>query len=173
MAFMLSGLFIFLARVADMSMATFRILMLMRGRSVIASLIGFMESLLYILALGQVLKHLDSPINMVIFSAGFSVGNFFGSRIEESIALGYVNAQIISVSCHDTLQETLREAGFGVTTVEGHGKDGVHHILHIMLKRRDLHKMMQMVGARDQKAFVSIFDTRQIFGGFFPAHKSK
>ena len=150
MAFMLSGLFIFLARVADMSMATFRILMLMRGRSVIASLIGFMESLLYILALGQVLKHLDSPINMVIFAAGFAVGNFVGSRIEESIALGYVNAQIISVSCHDTLQETLRE-GFGVTTVEGHGKDGVHHILHIMLKDA-IYKMMQMVGARDQKA---------------------
>ena len=173
MPFVLSGLFIFIARVADMSMATLRILMLMRGRSVIASLIGFMESLLYIVALGEVLKHLDSPFNMVFFAAGFAVGNFVGSRIEERIALGYVNAQIISVGSYDTLQTALRDAGFGVTSVEGHGKDGIHHILHVLLKRRDLHKMMKMVSSEDQKAFVSIFDTRQIFGGFFPAHKSK
>ncbi|RJX29469.1 MAG: DUF2179 domain-containing protein [Dethiobacter sp.] len=173
MPFVLSGLFIFLARVADMSMATFRILMLMRGRSLTASLIGFVESLLYIVALGEVLKRLDNPLNMVFFAAGFGVGNYVGSRIEERIALGYVNAQIISIECYDTLQTRLREAGFGVTTVEGCGKDGVHQILHVLLKRRDLPKLMRMISSEDQKAFVSIIDTRQIIGGFFPARKSK
>lgn len=173
MSFLLSGLFIFTARVVDMSMATFRILMLMRGRGFTASLIGFMESLLYIFALGEVLKRLDNPINMVFFAAGFAVGNFVGSRIEERVALGYINAQIISVNSHDSLQIDLREAGFGVTSLEGCGKDGTHYILHVMLKRKDLHKMMQMVSSADEKAFVSIFDTRQIFGGFFAAHKAK
>lgn len=40
-ALVFSGLLIFLARVLDMSLATFRILMLMRGRSLLASTIGF------------------------------------------------------------------------------------------------------------------------------------
>ena len=65
MSFVFSGLFIFFARVADMSLATFRILMLMRGRSLTASLIGFVESLLYIGALSTVLRRLDNPFHMV------------------------------------------------------------------------------------------------------------
>jgi uncharacterized protein YebE (UPF0316 family) len=53
-ALVFSGLLIFLARVLDMSLATFRILMLMRGRSLLASTIGFLESGIYLLALSRV-----------------------------------------------------------------------------------------------------------------------
>lgn len=171
MSFVFSGLFIFFARVADMSLATFRILMLMRGRSLTASLIGFVESLLYIGALSTVLKRLDNPFHMVFFAGGFAVGSYVGSRIEERIALGYVDAQIISVDCYESLQTKLRDEGFGVTCVEGRGKDGVHQILHVLLKRRDLPKMMRIVSDEGQKAFISVIDTRKIIGGFFPKRK--
>jgi uncharacterized protein YebE (UPF0316 family) len=94
-----------------------------------------------------------------------------GSRIEERIALGYVDAQIISVDCYESLQTKLREEGFGVTCVEGRGKDGVHQILHVLLKRRDLPRMMRMVSEEDEKAFISVIDTRKIIGGYFPKRK--
>ncbi len=168
-----SGLFIFLARVADMSLATFRILMLMRGRSLLASLIGFLESGIYILALSQVMQHLDNPFKMVLFAAGFAVGNYVGSNIEERIALGYVNVQVISVGCSGTLQSQLREEGFGVTAVEGSGKDGLHYILYVLSKRRDLPKLMKLINNTDGKAFTCVLDTRKTFGGFFPQFKAK
>jgi uncharacterized protein YebE (UPF0316 family) len=170
---MLSGVFIFFARVVDMSLATFRILMLMRGQSLLASMIGFLESGIYILALGQVMQHLDNPFNMVLFAAGFAVGNYVGSNIEERIALGYVNLQVISMDCSEALQLRLREEGFGVTAVEGSGKDGRHYILNVLSKRRDLPKLMHTVNCTDEKAFTSVVDTRQIIGGFFPQRKSK
>lgn len=173
MTFLLSALFIFLARVIDMSLGTLRILMLMRGRSLNASLIGFFESLLYIAALGEVIKRLDNPLNMVFFAGGFAAGNFVGSFIEERIALGYVNVQVISVEAHETLQTTLREAGFGVTSLDCCGKDGMHHILYILLRRRDLDRLIKLINAEDPRAFVSIFDARKILGGFFPPRKSK
>ncbi len=173
LSLMFSGLFIFLARVIDMSLATLRILMVMRGRSLLASVIGFLEAGIYILALSQVMQHLDSSLNMILFAAGFAVGNYVGSNIEERIALGYVNVQVISVDRYETLQARLREEGFGVTSVEGSGKDGLHYILYILSKRRDLPKLMKMVSVMDEKAFVFVVDTRQIFGGFFPQRKSK
>lgn len=171
--FLVSGLFIFLARVADMTLATLRILLLMRGRSLYASLIGFVESLLYIIALSEVIKRLDNPFHLVFFAAGFATGNYVGSFIEERIALGFVTAQIVSLDCYETLQKTLRNAGFGVTSVEGCGKDGIHHILYVLLKRRDLPRLMRLISCEDEKAFVSIVDTRKILGGFFPSRKSK
>ncbi|MGI5823659.1 MAG: DUF2179 domain-containing protein [Dethiobacteria bacterium] len=168
-----SGLLIFLARVTDMSLATLRILMLVRGRSLLASTIGFLESIIYLLALSQVVQNMNSPLNIVLFAAGFAVGNYVGSRIEERIALGYVNVQVISVDRHESLQAQLRDEGFGVTSVECSGKDGLHNILYILAKRRDLPKLMTRVNQEDQKAFIFAVDTCKNLGGFFPIHKAK
>lgn len=167
------GLFIFFARVADMSLATLRILMIMRGRSFLAALIGFGEACFYITALSQVVRHLDNPVNLVLYAAGFAAGTYTGGIIEDLIALGYVNAEIISLEHHNRLQEILRENGFGVTIVEGRGKDGMHNILHVLLKRRDLPRLMKLINCEDKNAFISVMDTRKIVGGFFPRRKAK
>ena len=102
-----------------MSLATLRILMVFRGRNIIAALIGFAEASLYITALSQVVRHVDNPINLLFYAAGFAAGTYTGGIIEDFIALGYVNVQIISVEFHSQLQDLLRENGFGVTKVEG------------------------------------------------------
>ncbi|MDY0135145.1 MAG: DUF5698 domain-containing protein, partial [Atribacterota bacterium] len=47
--------FIFFARMADVSMGTFRILLLVRGMKLRAALIGFCEVSIYIIALSVVL----------------------------------------------------------------------------------------------------------------------
>ena len=168
-----TGLFIFLARVADMSLATLRILMIMRGRSFLAAAIGFLESTLYIIALSQVVSHIDNLLNLFFYAAGFAVGTFVGGIIEDRIALGHVNVQIISVEFHDRLQDMLRKNGFGVTTVEGCVRDGIHNILYVLLKRKDLPRLMKMIECEDKNAFISVMDTRKIVGGFFPRRKAK
>lgn len=169
----LGGLYIFFARVADMSLATFRILMLMRGRSFTAALIGFLEAGFYIFALSEVIKRIDNPLNMLFFAGGFAAGTYIGSFIEELVALGYANVQIISLNSYETLKERLREEGFGVTAIEGCGKDGLHYILYVLTKRRNLSKLIKMVNKEDPKAFFSVSDTRKIVGGFFPRRKAK
>ena len=173
MPLLFSGLFIFFARVIDMSLATFRILLIMRGQSLSASLIGFLESGLYIIALTEVVRNINSPSSILLYAAGFGVGTYIGSSIEERIALGYVNVQIISLEKFEGLQRKLRGEGFGVTSLEGYGRDGAHNILNVLLKRRDLPKIMKVINSEDKKAFVSVTDTRKIIGGFFPKRKAK
>lgn len=170
---LISGLFIFFARVVDMSLATFRILMLMKGQGIAASIIGFIESGIYIVALAEVVKHINNPLSIILYAGGFAMGTYIGSVIEERIALGYVNAQVISLHCYEGLQQKLREEGFGVTSLEGCGKDGIHNILYVILKRKDLPKFMRMITSEDKNAFVSISDTRKITGGFFTVRKAK
>ncbi|HHU76353.1 MAG TPA: DUF2179 domain-containing protein [Firmicutes bacterium] len=156
-----------------MSLATLRILMVFRGRAILAALIGFVEASCYITALSQVVKHVDNPINLLFYAGGFATGTYIGGMIENFIALGYVNVQIISVEFEGQLQELLRENGFGVTEVEGSGKDGTHNILYVLLKRRDLPRLMKLIEGEDKKAFISVMDTRKIVGGFFPRRKAK
>jgi uncharacterized protein YebE (UPF0316 family) len=160
-------LFIFTARVADVTLSTIRILLLMRGKAVQASVIGFFEVTIFILALNQVVGNLDDPFRLLAYALGFATGNFAGSRLEERLALGFATVQVISVDKSAELLEQVRGRGFGVTALEGCGREGTYQILHVLLKRRDLPCFLDLVRRIDDQAFVSVMDTRKIFGGYF------
>jgi uncharacterized protein YebE (UPF0316 family) len=89
------------------------------------------------------------------------------------IAVGHVNVQIITMQIYNGLEEALRQAGFGVTSVDCSGKEGPHRILYVMLKRRDLPSFMKKIKKLDKDAFISIMDTRKIVGGYFNQVKAK
>ena len=171
--FFLTILFIFFSRIFDVSLATLRIIYLTRGQSKLAAVIGFVEVMLYVIALSMVLDNLDNPLNVVIYGLGFAAGNYVGSLIEEKVAVGYVNVQVITMHNGVNLEEKLREMGYGVTSMECYGKTGTHRILQILMKRRVLPAFLKDLRALDQQAFISIADTRKIMGGYFSRMKAK
>lgn len=173
MPVILSYLFIFFARIFDVSLGTLRIIYLTRGQSKLAAAVGFIEVLIYIIALGIVIENLEHPLNLFIYALGFAAGNYVGSLIEEKVALGFVNVQVISMNSSINLEETLRDLGYGVTSMDCYGKEGQHRILHILMKRKSLKRFLKQLKNLDEKAFVSILDTRRIMGGYFMRMKGK
>ncbi|HPU01252.1 MAG: DUF2179 domain-containing protein [Firmicutes bacterium] len=169
----LSCLIIFTCRVVDVSLGTVRIIYLTRGQSKLAAAIGFVEMIIYMIALSTVMGNLDHPVNVVFYALGFAVGSYVGSKIEEMIAVGYVNVQVITKERCNGMEEELRQAGFGVTAVDCSGMEGPHRILYVMLKRRDLPSFLKTIRQLDKDAFISISDTRKIVGGYFSQVKAK
>ncbi|MDW7739114.1 MAG: DUF2179 domain-containing protein [Bacillota bacterium] len=173
MSIFLTFLAIFVAKISHVSLGTLRIIYLTRGQSKIAAVIGFFEAIIYLFALSMVLNNLDQWSNILVYGFGFAVGNLVGSIIEEKLAVGYVHIQIVTIHNCGTLEEVLRENGFGVTSIPCYGKEGEHRTLQVLLKRRELphfHKLMDKVAP---EAFISIFDTRKIMGGYFTRMKAK
>ncbi|NPV42719.1 hypothetical protein H0A61_02836 [Koleobacter methoxysyntrophicus] len=167
-------LFIFFARVIDVSLMTTRTLMIVRGKRAYAAFIGFFEIIIYIIALNKVVNNLDNPANILAYALGFATGNYMGSFIEEKMALGNIAAQIIPKKNGDDLQEVLRDEGFGVTVLEGMGKEGTKKILNVALKRKNLPKLLDIVNRFDDGAFITVMDARTTRGGYFmQTHKSK
>lgn len=168
-------LFIFLARVIDMSLDVVRILMLMRDRRLLAALIGFAEVTVFIIALNEVIKGgLDDPGKVIAYAGGFATGNYLGSMIESRLALGFLSLQIFPADCFTQATITrLREEGFGVTTVRGQGRDGDRTILFVLLKRKDLKKVTNLMDEVCPGTFFNVSDARGIYGGVFPMRKSK
>ena len=166
-------LFIFFARVTDMSLDVIRILMLTRDRRFIAALIGFVEVIIFLLAISQVLTGgISDPFKVIAYAAGFATGNYVGSLIDSRLALGYLTLQIFCEKCnHETLCDTLRDEGFGVTSVTGFGRDGERMILFVTLKRKDAAKALSYLNKIHPDAFYNIYDARSIHGGVFPGRK--
>ena len=132
---MVGGYFlIFFARVLDVSLATMRTLMIVRGEGLIAGCIGFFEVIIYITALNKVVSGLNNPINLIVYALGFATGNLMGSYIEEKLAIGLTTVQIITEQ-QDICQK-IRKMDFGVTALEGKGREGTKEVLIVSLPRK-------------------------------------
>ena len=163
-------LLIFVARTTDVSLGTIRILMLTRGKRVIAAMIGFVEIIIFIVALQYVIScGFDDPWKIIAYAAGFATGNYVGAWIESCMAVGYLSLQVFPK--RDKVGEVinrLRKENFGVTSVVGSGRCGPRTILYVIVKRRDSKRVLEILDEIDPKIFYNIYDARGIHGGVFP-----
>src|SRR5512138_3250653 len=92
----LAGLFVFAMRVIDMSLDTLRMLFVMRGRKLLAGIIGATQAAVFILAVSTVLR---GPLNVwtvLGYAGGFGTGVILGILVEERLAIGYGMFRIYS-----------------------------------------------------------------------------
>lgn len=159
-------LFIFLARVIDVSLGTIRMILIIRGDKVPAAIIGFFEIMVYTVALGLVVGALNDPIKLGVFCLGFSLGVIVGSVIEEKLALGYRGLQVIIDREQDYIIDELREEGFPVTCWEAQGKLGPKTVMSIMVRRNMAALVANKVYEKDPAAFVVFMEPKQFSGGY-------
>lgn len=166
----LGYLFIFFARVADVSLDVFRLLLLTRGYALHAALIGFVEICIFVVALGTVLT--GGPMDLlkiITYAGGFATGNLVGAYIEDKMAVGYTAIHIYC--CHhicDILTTRLRNQNFGVTQITGEGRSGPRDILIVTAKRKDLPFILGLLDEVAPGTFYNVSDVRSLKGGIFP-----
>ena len=165
----LAGLTIFALRVCDMSMDTLRMLFVVRGRKAIAWGLGFFQSVIFVVAITSVLSHMNNPLNVIGYAAGFATGNVVGMWIEEWLAIGHVKISIVSQHLGAALSQALRQAGFGVTEIPARGRDGMVSMLSVSVLRKDVSKVEAIVHEMDGEAFVISEDVRPLRHGYWRA----
>jgi uncharacterized protein YebE (UPF0316 family) len=166
--FVILPLFIFCARIADVSIATLRIIFLARGRKIIVPFLGFFEILIWLVTIGQIFKHLNNPVSYVAYAGGFAAGSYFGIIIENKIALGMQVVRIILKKEAGEFIADLRSAGFGSTVVNGEGSTGPVKIVFTIIKRKDLQSLLDLLRTDYPEAFFSVEDVRMVEEGIFP-----
>ncbi len=156
---LLSALLIFLMRITDVSIGTLRIIMLVRGKRREAGLLGFFESLVWLLAAGQVLTNLDSPLKIIAYAGGYATGTMFGSTIERWLAMGKTLMRIVAPVNSPQVAEALRNAGFYVTVVNAAGRDGEVRIAFSVIPRKRIPEALKLVSEINPRAFVTFEET--------------
>lgn len=146
---------IILLRVADVSLGTIRIILLARGSRWRASAIGFFESLIWVVAFAIVIQDLDEPARMVAYATGYGLGTLVGATVERKLAIGMVVVQIVAPVDTPSSAPVLRELGFGVTELNGEGRDGTVRVVVSVLPRRRLDRVLRTVEEVNPAAFVT------------------
>lgn len=151
---------IFVARVADVTMSTIRIIFVSKGVKLLAPLVGFFEVLIWVIAVGQVIYNVTNILNYVAYAGGFALGTYIGIWIEERISIGTVSVRIISRGGESDMGDSLKSEGYKITVVDAYGTSGPVKIIYTIVKRKKLGRLIETVKNINPKALYSFGDIR-------------
>ncbi len=160
-------LLIFLARISDVTIGTIRIVMVAKGQKIIAPILGFFEVLIWLLAISKIIQNLDNWICYLAYGAGFATGNYIGMIIEEKLAVGIIQLQIITRVGAHKLIEKLKADGYGITHQEAHGAVEEVSIIYSIIKRTELPHVVDIIRTYNPNAFYSIADVKFVNKGLY------
>ena len=160
--YILVPILIAIAKIIDVSLGTLRIILISKGAKKLAPLLGFVEVLIWIVTIGQVMKNLTNPVNYIAYALGFAMGNYVGILIEQKLALGSVLIRVITRRDASELITYLQSNDFGVTVIPAEGSLGPVHLIFTVIKRSNLNKVVEIIKKFNPKAFYSIEDIRYV-----------
>ncbi len=159
-------LYIFFARMLDVSLGTVRIILIARGYRYIAPILGFIEILIWLTAISKALQNLSGIYSYFVYAGGFAAGNYLGMLIEAKLSIGYQSIRVITSKKASALPMTLCEEGFGITCSTGKGIKGEVEILYSVVQKKETKRLLEIVRTLEPEAFITIEDVRTYYGGF-------
>jgi len=170
-AWILLPALIFMARVADVSLGTIRVIFISRGLKYLAPILGFFEIIIWLLAIGQIMKNLSNPVCYIAYAGGFAMGNFVGIWIAERLSLGLVMIRVVTKKDAGELVEYLKSSDYGVTSVDGHGTAGQVKVVFTIVPKREVKEVTRLIKKFNPKSFYTIEEIGFVEKGIFPLRK--
>lgn len=168
-AWVVLPILVFGARVLDVTLGTMRIIYVSRGKKHLAPLLGFVEVFIWIAMVSQIVHSANNIVAYLAYAAGFAAGNYVGMLIEDRLALGTVIVRVFIQNQVSELVTNIREAGYGVTTVDGEGSSGIVKLVYTIVPRRNVVEVLHVIHRTHPHAFLSVEDVRSTMEGIFPS----
>lgn len=161
-AFIILPILIFISRIGDVSIATIRVIFVLQGKKFMAPFLGFFESFIWLIAIGQIFKHIDNPISYVAYASGYAMGTYVGMWIEEKLALGSVVVRVITAKPAAELVEYLNGKKYRYSSIDAEGNEGKVNIIFTVVKREVLKELIPTIKRYNPKAFFTIEGVKKV-----------
>jgi len=149
-------LFICCLRICDVSLDTLRIIFMTKGLKRVAPVIGFVEILIWIVAITRIMQNLNSWVCYVAYAGGFALGNYVGMILDEKLAIGHELIRVITRVDARGLATALRAEGYGLTTVKATGMQGEVGLLFVVVNRKNQKHALDVIQQHTPHAFFTI-----------------
>lgn len=155
-------LFIFVARVCDVTLSTVKIMFVMNRERKIAPILGFFEAFIWLLAIGQIINDVDNVFAYLAYASGFATGTYCGMYIEEKLAVGKVVLRVITKEINDELLEFLHANNYRYSLIDGMGKRGPVNVVFLVVKRKYLKPLIDGVTEYHPNAFYTVEGVQKV-----------
>lgn len=158
---------IFCVRIIDVSLGTARTIIMVKGKGLIASLIGFVEVFVWFMIVREALNTSESGIIIAIsYSLGFAVGTYIGSILSDKFIESTLGVEVITEK--KEMANLIRKKDYAVSVLNVNGQDDVQkYMLMIEIKNKKLDELKKLIAELDKDAFVMINETKLVQNGYF------
>ncbi len=157
------------AKIVEITIQSLKTCMMVKGQRLKAAGLGFVECTIWGLVISTIIGTLgDNFFLLLFYCVGYATGLFLGSTIENKIALGTSNLEIIA-NAESTQKITayLKARNMGYTVFEGHGSKDQMNMIFIVLARKEAGKVLkELRHACDNKLFVAVSEVSKYAGGY-------
>ena len=155
-------LLIFIVRIADVSLGTVRIVCVSKDMRALSSFLGFLEVMIWLFAITQIMKNISNPVQYVAYAAGFGMGNYVGITIERKLSMGSRMVRIIAKNNAKELITSLRSRGYGATSIDGEGLEGPVKVIFSVVRRHKVADVVNIAKEHNPKAFFTVEEISQL-----------
>ncbi len=162
-------LFIFFGKILEVSFGTLRIVLINRGERTIGSLIAILEISLWLIVASSVLIGFKTDfLKGIVYALAFACGNYIGSWLDELLAFGLSSMQVVlpDLASAKEAEACLRAKGFGITTLDVHGRDDDRSMLIMTMQRKRLPQAIAILEEHCNGAVVTVSDIKTQRGGY-------
>ena len=157
------------AKIVEIGMSSLKTVLLVKGMKMQATLLAFVECLIWGLVVSQVITGLSDNIAwLMAYCIGYALGYYIGSVIENKLAMGTVNvSMIISKDVVESIETYLKEHNIGYFIYSGRGATGEKLKVETTIPRknaRDVRKKITEICGSD--IFVTNSDISFVRGGY-------
>lgn len=159
---------IFFVRILDVSLGTVRTIISVKGQSLLASIIGFVEITIWFLVVKEAINT-DNQSLWIVFSyaSGFSVGTYIGGKLSNKFIEGNLGVQVITGEHNHELINILRKEGYGVSVIDVKGQDEQgKYMLFVEINNKRFNHLKKLVKEEDPKAFIVVNETKYVQNGY-------
>lgn len=159
---------IFFVRILDVSLGTTRTIVMVKGKALVASFIGFLEVFIWFMIVREALNTTENGILIAIFySLGFSIGTLVGSKLSKHFIEGNLTIQVITDK--KEIAKEIRKEGYGVSVlnVNGQDEDKQRYMLLIEINDKKLNNLNTLIKQLDKNAFLMVTETKLVHNGYF------
>ena len=170
MELLLLCLKVFSVRILDVSLGTMRTIVTVKGKTKTASLIGFVEVLIWFLVVREALNtDIESIWIAISYAGGYATGTLIGGYLSNKFIKGNFGVQVILSENNDSIIDTIRKEGYAVSVIDvkGQDKSKEKYMLFIEIDKKRFDHLKSLIKELDEKAFIVVNETRMVQNGYF------
>ena len=157
------------AKIIEITIQSLKTCMMVKGQRLKAAGLGFVECTIWGLVISTIIGTLGDNLFLLLFYCiGYATGLFLGSTIENKIALGTSNLELIaSDESTEKITEYLKRENRGYTVFEGRGSKDKMNMIFIVLPRKETPAVLRDIRRTcDNKVFVVASEVSKYAGGY-------
>ena len=157
------------AKIVEITIQSLKTCMMVKGQRLKAAGLGFVECTIWGLVISTIIGTLgDNLFLLAFYCVGYATGLFLGSTLENKIALGTSNLELIANDdSTEKITAYLDSRGMGYTVFAGHGSKDKMNMIFIVLPRKETSKTLKAIRKScDNKVFVVASEVSKYAGGY-------